>query len=58
MIVPAKRGRREIVLHEGGTGGFRAFAAVVPETGTAVVVLANQARGTGVLGLQIVSALG
>ena len=43
----------EVVLHEGGTGGFRTFAAVVPATGTAVVVLANQARGVGRLAMQV-----
>jgi CubicO group peptidase (beta-lactamase class C family) len=63
LIVP--RGRRmpwrrlphDVLMHEGGTGGFRCFAAAVPDTGTAVVVLANQARSAGHLGLQIVSAV-
>jgi serine-type D-Ala-D-Ala carboxypeptidase/endopeptidase len=63
LIVPA--GRRlgrwrlpyEALMHEGGTGGFRSFAAVVPETGAATVVLANQARPVGRLGVQVLQAL-
>ena len=38
--------------HDGGTGGFRTFAAANPDTRTAVVVLSNQARGVGRLGLK------
>lgn len=41
------------ILHEGGTGGFRAFAGAVPDTGDAVVVLAGQARSAARLGLQL-----
>jgi CubicO group peptidase (beta-lactamase class C family) len=40
------------VAHDGGTGGFRTFAAAHPDTRTAVVVLSNQARGVGRLGLR------
>jgi CubicO group peptidase (beta-lactamase class C family) len=43
----------DLVLHEGGTGGFRTFAATRPDTGDAVVVLANHARSTARLGLQL-----
>jgi serine-type D-Ala-D-Ala carboxypeptidase/endopeptidase len=63
LILPA--GRRfpwhrlsfDVVFHEGGTGGFRSFAGVVPETGAATVVLANQARSAGRLGLRVLQAL-
>jgi hypothetical protein len=40
---PARRAI-EVLAHEGGTGGFRSFETVVPETGAATVVLANGAR--------------
>ena len=46
----------DVLLHEGGTGGFRAFAAVVPATGASVVVLANQARDVTRLGMQVLMA--
>jgi CubicO group peptidase (beta-lactamase class C family) len=63
LILPEGRGllrrrlEHDIVLHEGGTGGFRTFAAAVPDTGAAVVVLANQAKPAGRLGMRILNAL-
>jgi serine-type D-Ala-D-Ala carboxypeptidase/endopeptidase len=47
----------ETIMHEGGTGGFRSFAAVMPETGAAVVVLASRARGVASLGIRLLRAL-
>jgi serine-type D-Ala-D-Ala carboxypeptidase/endopeptidase len=64
LILPAGKGflrwrfGHDIVIHEGGTGGFRAFAGAVPDTADAVVVLANQAKGAGRLGMQILKELG
>ncbi len=63
MILPAGMGllrwrlEHDIVLHEGGTGGFRTFAAAVPDTADAVVVLANQAKPAGRLGMKILKSL-
>ena len=49
---PWRRLPADVLFHEGGTGGFRSFAAVVPATGASVVVLANQARSVSRLGMQ------
>ena len=46
-----------VLWHNGGTGGFRSFAAVARETGTAVVVLTNTARSVDRLGLRLLKAL-
>jgi serine-type D-Ala-D-Ala carboxypeptidase/endopeptidase len=54
---PRRRIPYELLLHEGGTGGFRSFAAVAPRAQIGVVVLANQARSVGALGLRLVRAV-
>ena len=53
---PVRRFPFELLLHEGGTGGFRAFAGLAPERELAVVVLTNQARSVGRLGLRLLRA--
>jgi serine-type D-Ala-D-Ala carboxypeptidase/endopeptidase len=53
MRVPLRRLPADVLFHEGGTGGFRSFAAVAPASGASVVVLANQARGVSRLGWQM-----
>jgi serine-type D-Ala-D-Ala carboxypeptidase/endopeptidase len=65
LIVPS--GRRllwrrtpdKLLLHEGGTGGFRILAGVVPEIEAGTVVLTNQARPPrwAGLGLRVLDAL-
>jgi D-alanyl-D-alanine-carboxypeptidase/D-alanyl-D-alanine-endopeptidase len=47
----------EVLFHNGGTGGFRSFAGFVPETHTAVVVLANSARSVDALGFRILERI-
>lgn len=41
-------GDREIVWHNGGTGGYRTFAGFDPKSRTGVVVLSNASTGEGV----------
>ncbi|WP_121253648.1 serine hydrolase domain-containing protein [Nocardioides ferulae] len=62
MIVPAggparTRLAHDALFHDGGTGGYRSFAAVVPATGDAVVVLRSRARGVTGTGLRLLRAL-
>jgi serine-type D-Ala-D-Ala carboxypeptidase/endopeptidase len=56
-LAPGWKLRRRVFLHEGGTGGFRSFAGFAPDEGVAVVVLANQARPVGRLGVGVLAAL-
>jgi CubicO group peptidase (beta-lactamase class C family) len=51
IFPPVRRFPFELLLHEGGTGGFRAFAGLAPERELGVVVLTNQARSVTRLGL-------
>ena len=46
-----------VLWHNGGTGGFRSFAAVARETNGAVVVLTNTARSVDRLGLRLLKVL-
>jgi CubicO group peptidase (beta-lactamase class C family) len=63
MVVPGGEGparfRREhdLLWHDGGTGGHRSFAAVVPSTGSALVILSGRARGVTALGLRLAKQL-
>jgi D-alanyl-D-alanine-carboxypeptidase/D-alanyl-D-alanine-endopeptidase len=43
-----KVNQRELVWHNGGTGGYRSMLVVDPVTHTAVVVLSNTSTGAGV----------
>lgn len=43
-----KTGDREIIWHNGGTGGYRTFAGFDPKSRTGVVVLSNASTGEGV----------
>jgi CubicO group peptidase (beta-lactamase class C family) len=63
MVLPGGEGparfrvAHDVLWHDGGTGGYRSFAATVPDTGASVVVLANQARSVTGLGLKLVRAV-
>jgi CubicO group peptidase (beta-lactamase class C family) len=51
--VTERFGDREVVWHNGGTGGFRSFVAYEPTTGRGVVVLGNTDRGVDGIGLRL-----
>jgi D-alanyl-D-alanine-carboxypeptidase/D-alanyl-D-alanine-endopeptidase len=56
IFPPSRRLPFDMLVHEGGTGGFRSFAGLAPGERIGVVVLANQARGVGTLGLRVLKA--
>ncbi|NEK56749.1 beta-lactamase family protein [Geodermatophilus sabuli] len=51
------RGGRVLLWHNGGTGGFRAFAGFVPAAGVGVVALANDVRSVDRVGFDLLTAL-
>ena len=52
-----ERGRPGMVWHNGGTWGFRSYAAMVPDRWVAVVVLASGTRPVDRLGHGLVELL-
>jgi CubicO group peptidase (beta-lactamase class C family) len=57
LRVPAPGGRVRM-WHNGGTGGFRAFAGFIPAAGVGAVVLANDLRSVDRVGVELLTALG
>jgi serine-type D-Ala-D-Ala carboxypeptidase/endopeptidase len=57
LRLPLRGTEHELLFHNGGTGGFRSFAAFVPATHTAVAVLSNSARSVDALGLRILERM-
>jgi len=57
ILLPDKDHRWPLVFHNGGTGGFRSFVGFVPQSRTAVVVLANDNRSVDRLGIRLSRAL-
>lgn len=51
MLADGRTGRS--LWHNGGTGGFRSFAAFTPDQGTAVVILVNNHRGPDLAGIRL-----
>ncbi|MET7832029.1 serine hydrolase domain-containing protein [Micromonospora sediminicola] len=54
----SRYGDREIVWHNGGTGGFRAYVGYDRAAGRGVVVLGNTARDLDALGLRLFGVTG
>jgi CubicO group peptidase (beta-lactamase class C family) len=57
LRVPVRRDQ-VLLWHNGGTGGFRAFAGFVPSAGVGVVALANDLRSVDRAGLDLIRGLG
>jgi CubicO group peptidase (beta-lactamase class C family) len=57
MIARSPGQRGPLLWHNGGTTGFRSFAAVARDRGIAVVVLSNTARMVDPIGLRLVREL-
>lgn len=55
LQTPTKAGN--LLWHNGGTGGFRSFAGMVPAAGTGVVVLANSTRSVDRAALELLEGL-
>ncbi|MEV0002232.1 serine hydrolase [Micromonospora sp. NPDC050980] len=54
----SRYGDREIVWHNGGTGGFRAYVGYERATGRGIVVLSNSAHDVDALGLRLLGVGG
>ncbi|MEP5611724.1 MAG: serine hydrolase [Cyclobacteriaceae bacterium] len=48
-----KGAKGDVIWHNGGTGGYRAFAGFVKETGKGVVVLTNSAESVDDIGMHL-----
>jgi CubicO group peptidase (beta-lactamase class C family) len=53
-IISKRRKHPRVVWHNGGTWGFRSFAAFSPESDTATIVLSNSVRSVDRLGFRLV----
>jgi CubicO group peptidase (beta-lactamase class C family) len=51
------RARRTALWHNGGTGGFRSFAALAPDRGAAVTVLSNGTRPVDGVAMRLLDQL-
>lgn len=56
-VAPLGAGGRQVLWHNGGTGGFSSFAGIVKETRTGVVVLSNTANGVDAVGVRVLRLL-
>jgi CubicO group peptidase (beta-lactamase class C family) len=57
LVMPRSRGAPTVRWHNGGTWGFRSFAAFSPEEGTAAVVLGNSGRSVDRMGFRLLDSL-
>jgi D-alanyl-D-alanine-carboxypeptidase/D-alanyl-D-alanine-endopeptidase len=57
VSLPLRGDPRRMLWHNGGTGGFRSFLGLVPDTSVGVVVLSNSARSVDAIGFRILESL-
>jgi CubicO group peptidase (beta-lactamase class C family) len=55
-MINTRRGHPKVVWHNGGTWGFRSFAAFAPEVDQAAVVMTNTARSPDRLGFELIAS--
>jgi CubicO group peptidase (beta-lactamase class C family) len=55
-MISIRRGHPKVIWHNGGTWGFRSFAAFAPEIDQAAVVLSNSARSVDRLGFKLIDS--
>jgi serine-type D-Ala-D-Ala carboxypeptidase/endopeptidase len=56
--LPLRGDSRQMLWHNGGTGGFRSFLGFVKESEAGVAVLSNCSRSVDAIGFRILEALG
>lgn len=56
QVLPVLK-NRYVYAHTGRTEGHHSFVGLLPETGTAVIILSNSAHGTDPLGLSILNMM-
>jgi serine-type D-Ala-D-Ala carboxypeptidase/endopeptidase len=55
--LPLRGDSRQMLWHNGGTGGFRSFLGFVEESGAGVAVLSNSSRSVDAIGFRILEAI-
>lgn len=55
--LPLRGASRQMIWHNGGTGGFRSFVGFVKESETGVAVLSNSSRSVDAIGVEMLEAI-
>ncbi|MFD9889889.1 serine hydrolase domain-containing protein [Amycolatopsis sp. NPDC059027] len=57
LLEPLPRSGKQLVWHNGGTGGFRSFAGFCPDSGTGVAILTNIAKEVDPIAVELLDAV-